>query len=70
MKECVFKRDRYCAILRQKKCKLCPFRKTAEELEAGRRKAKERLRTLPKPLQEYIDAKYHKRREDDDDDEG
>ena len=59
MKKCVFKKNASCAVLVNGKCKKCSFCKTERQLEEGRRKAKERIRTLTKEEQEYIDEKYY-----------
>lgn len=47
MSNCAFELNkRSCSALTKKQCVGCHFRKTAEELEAGRKKARERIASL------------------------
>lgn len=41
--KCAFDLEDRCSALTEMRCKGCKFRKTKEELEEGRRKAKEKL---------------------------
>ena len=50
---------RSCTALTQKKCNGCNFRKTPEEVRAGRERAARRLRTLPEEQQKQIRDSYH-----------
>lgn len=59
MKICAFENGTECDALREKKCVGCPFRKTHEEVEAGREKARKRLLNLPKTTQIQIRRKYY-----------
>lgn len=61
MKNCAFDNRTNCIALTEKQCKGCPFRKTSKELSKGRKKAMERIRTLPKATQEHIFTKYYSR---------
>ena len=54
--ECVFDKDGRCSALTSKMCVGCRFKKTKQELDAGRRKALERISTLPN--RDYINNKY------------
>lgn len=58
MDECVFNHGRTCSALTVKSCKHCPFRKTKEQLEEGRQKAKARIASLPEDIQRAIVDKY------------
>lgn len=58
MKECAFGRDGECSVLRRKNCKGCSFRKTREELAAGREKSRRRVSTLPQETRIYIADRY------------
>ena len=60
MKDCVFSTETKCSALTTKVCDLCPFRKTEEELEEGRKKAKERIKSLPEKQRKHIIKKYYK----------
>lgn len=66
---CAFDKNRFCCALKEKKCEGCKFRKTPEELEAGRKKAEARLKTLPMKEQVRIQEKYKIRLEGGTDDE-
>ena len=59
MKVCAFENGTECNALNEKQCVGCPFRKTHEELEAGRAKARNRLQSLPKATQNQIRRKYY-----------
>lgn len=56
---CVFKKENGCMILTHGKCQKCSFMKTREELDNGRRKASERIKSLPMVEKEYIQEKYY-----------
>ena len=56
--KCAFDRTVYCIALNEKQCRGCAFRKTHEELDAGREKADDRIASLPDEQQEYIRKKY------------
>ena len=58
MNNCAFERGKQCIALREKKCLLCPFYKTEEQLEEGRKKARNRIRHLPEGKQKIIKTKY------------
>lgn len=59
MENCVFNKGKKCSALTPKKCKNCSFRKTEEELTAGREKARERLESLPREQYEALMRKYY-----------
>lgn len=59
MKNCAFDNGTNCIALNEKQCELCQFRKTTDELLAGRQKAEKRISTLPKTTQTYIKRKYY-----------
>lgn len=59
MEKCAFDKGRKCEVLSTKKCEKCSFRKTAEELKAGREQAQERLEKLPKKQHDAIMKKYY-----------
>lgn len=59
---CAFDRGTLCTALSEKKCHKCSFRKTQEELDAGRERAEDRIASLPENHQEYIRFKYNKGR--------
>lgn len=59
MKKCVFKKNSKCSVLVNGVCQNCSFCKTQRQLEEGRRKAKERIRSLPKDESAYIYDKYY-----------
>lgn len=56
--ECAFDKNTFCAALTEKRCNGCSFRKTREELDAGRERADDRIATLPEEQQEHIRKKY------------
>ena len=56
--DCVFDFGYKCVALTCKKCEGCCFRKTQEQLEAGRKRAKKRINSLPAEIQAYIRDKY------------
>ena len=58
MNECVFSKGRTCSALTVKSCKNCRFRKTKEQLEEGRKRAKARIASLPENIQMAIADKY------------
>lgn len=58
-KECVFKRgEKDCAALVSKRCPACPFFKTAEDLEEGRRRSDARIDKLPRQQRNHINEMY------------
>lgn len=61
MKDCAFANENECMALVKKQCKGCSFCKTTEELIAGRKKADDRIHSLPKIKQAYIKYKYYSR---------
>ena len=63
MTECAFENDfnGECSAMTEKKCQGCKFRKTKEELEEGRKKARERFDALPADLRTYLKQKYNLR---------
>ena len=56
---CAFDCGRKCSALTEKKCGGCNFRKSADELAAGRKKAAKRLGTLPDEQQRRLRDSYH-----------
>lgn len=48
-----------CSALTSKVCENCPFRKSSEELAAGRKKARRRLHSLPEETKTWIVDKYY-----------
>lgn len=61
MCKCVFDKGDSCSALNPKKCAGCNFRKTKEELTAGREHAAELLDRLPNEQRDAIKEKYYKR---------
>ena len=63
MSECAFENDfnGECSAMTEKKCQGCKFRKTKDELEEGRKKARERFDALPLDLRTYLKQKYNLR---------
>lgn len=59
--KCVFKMDGRCLCLTRRSCGGCSFKKTKEQLDEGRDKALERIRTLPGEHQTAIYEKYYNR---------
>lgn len=57
--ECVFDFGRRCVALTEKCCEGCRFRKTKEELDEGRKRAKNLINALPEERQNYIRDKYY-----------
>ena len=57
--KCAFDHGHSCAALNIKKCKGCSFFKTETELEEGRRRSQERLKTLSAIEQKRIYDSYH-----------
>lgn len=60
--KCAFDKGNSCEALVTHNCEKCSFRKTKEEVIAGRQKAKEILARLPKEQQDAINNKYHRKR--------
>jgi uncharacterized protein (UPF0179 family) len=61
MGKCAFDLDKKCAALTKKDCKGCRFRKTKEELEEGRSKARERIIGMAPHVKNCLVNKYHAR---------
>jgi hypothetical protein len=61
MTPCVFSKETKCAVLEEKQCSGCAFRKSLSELERGRRCARIRINSLPQRLQAKIKRKYYPR---------
>lgn len=61
MERCVFEDGRSCKALNERKCENCAFRKTQEELTAGREKALDRIERLPRARRQAIMKKYYRR---------
>ena len=61
MEKCTFDKGDKCVALTEHDCEGCPFRKTKEELLAGRRKARAMLEKLPKEKRDTIEDKYYRR---------
>ena len=59
MNDCAFNNGKKCSALTKKQCKGCRFKKTTEELNEGRQKAKERIRKLPLDIRLHITRKYY-----------
>lgn len=58
--DCAFRlNEKKCSVLTKKACFRCPFQKTKEELEEGRAKAEERIKSLPSKAQREIHDKYY-----------
>lgn len=61
MNNCTFDKGDKCTALNARNCEGCAFRKTKEELNEGREKAKAMLDRLPKEQYEAIKNKYYGR---------
>lgn len=61
MNNCTFDKGNKCTALTTRNCEGCAFRKTKEELNEGREKAKAILDRLPKEQYEAIKNKYYGR---------
>lgn len=59
MDKCAFDNGNKCHAVTDKVCLGCKFRKTKEELKAGREKASARLMTLDRTLLNEIKQKYY-----------
>lgn len=57
--ECAFDNGNRCRALTKKHCEKCSFRKTADELIAGRKRARELIDRLPYEERVMIMAKYY-----------
>lgn len=64
-KECVFYQGKKCAALNQKKCGGCRFFKTEEQLEEGRKRAKDRVMSLPLEQRLHIASVYYGKLEEE-----
>jgi hypothetical protein len=60
MSKCAFEYGEHCLALTKKNCTGCRFKKTEEQLEAGRKKAQLKLLMLPKRKLNAIRSKYYK----------
>lgn len=58
---CAFEHGENCKALTHKKSGECSFAKTQQQLDAGRKKAADRLRSLPKETQTWINDKYYRK---------
>lgn len=57
--KCAFDRGTFCAALRERDCHdKCSFRKTQKQFNEGRKKADERIASLPAVQQAHIKQKY------------
>ena len=59
MENCAFNNGDTCMALTYKQCEGCSFYKTREEVDAGRKKAKERIDKLPNEVHNHISRKYY-----------
>lgn len=59
--KCVFDHGIKCVALTEKRCEGCRFKKTQKEVEAGRKKAKRRINSLPEEQQKFIRETYHRK---------
>ena len=66
MSKCVFAEGKSCKALSEKYCNGCAFKKTKEELEAGRDHAAELFYKLPPEKRKAIRKKYYSERSGDD----
>ena len=57
--KCAFLRHERCVVLTDTVCSLCKYRKTEDQLNAGRDKALNRIRKLPLGQQDHIMNKYY-----------
>lgn len=62
MNDCVFNNGDECTALKAKQCEGCVFRKTKEELIAGRTKAINRINNLPERTRARIIRTYYGQR--------
>lgn len=58
--KCVFDKGDFCGALSEKQCHGCSFYKSPEEYNAGRKKADERIASLPEAQRVHIMQKYKK----------
>lgn len=59
MNNCFAYKNRECIALKETKCKDCNFYKTKKEVEEGRKKAIERIKSLDKETRERINETYY-----------
>lgn len=59
MNKCAFDLGKKCYALKAKECPGCGFRKSEEELVAGKERASRRVATLPAEHQLNIKQKYY-----------
>ena len=57
---CAFDKGTKCIALKEKDCEGCVFKKTPQELKAGRKRAKVLLSRLPEYEQKAIKEKYNR----------
>lgn len=61
MSICIFSSYEGCKILKREHCRGCTFKKTQEQLDKGRKKARKRIDSLPMIKRLYINEKYYNR---------
>lgn len=57
--KCVFNHGKDCAALKEVNREKCRFFKTPEQHAESRKRARQRINSLPDLQQEYIKTKYH-----------
>lgn len=62
MIKCAFDREEKCTALTVKECEKCTFRKSKDELNEGRERAKDLLERLPREQREAIYDKYYRKK--------
>ena len=62
MIKCAFDREEKCTALTVKECEKCTFRKSKDELDEGRERAKDLLERLPREQREAIYDKYYRKK--------
>lgn len=62
MIKCAFDREEKCKVLTVKECEKCTFRKSKDELNEGRERAKDLLERLPQEHREAIYDKYYRKK--------
>ena len=56
--KCAFDKGAGCAALSEKQCDGCSFYKTQAQITEGRKRAEERIASLPEEQREHIKLKY------------
>ena len=56
--KCAFDKGAGCAALREKQCDGCSFYKTQAQIAEGRKRAEERIASLPEAQREHIKLKH------------